>query len=283
MKKIFFLISVFVFMLNLSGYAGKNSINAEYIRTRYPEIYKQIFEAGKRAALSRKNKQTETVKKITKKNRANYPEWWNHSSLKTNFSKNKFLYHFDVSYSYADIDGNTEGFSSRGKGNAYIRRNRFTNHTTAIISRRKITEGHNHNNVDYKLVEDFLTYDLSKIFYIQAGGAWEKDSPKAVNNRITLLAGVGAYIFDTEKLNLNVLIGGGWQKEDYQPVIDYYFDFSSRDSYIYYFYETFNWFIKNNLVLRHGFRAIKTTENYEYFGVDSNGNLYLKSKKSKEL
>ncbi len=296
-----FALLLFFLIMTCSLMAKNIKINAEYIKTHYPDVYKEIFERGK---LSAKKSDEEKKTKITyesdinnnntskanlKKHNAkqippNY-EWWEHSSLSDKYVySDKFLTHFDVSYSYTNIDGNTEGFSSRGKGNAYLRWGRWTNHITAIISRRKISQaGGNNTNIDYKLAEDFLRYDLNKFLYFEGGIAWEKDSPNAVDNRYTLLGGIGAYLVDNHKFNLNVLVGGGWQKEEYDPMINYYFDFSSRDSFIYYFYEILNWFMSENLVLREGFRAIRTDKKYQYFGVDSSDNLYLKKKDNKEL
>ncbi len=289
MKKIVFL---YIFLLITTyAYCKDIKIDTEYIKEHYPEVYNEILQKGKQEAMKEiaekgKADSNEQVENETEKKEMspNILEWWRHSSLSEKYKSNKFQKHFEVSYSYANIDGNTEGFLSKGRGDAFLRWSRFTNITTAIISRRKISQGGGqHNNVDYKLFENFLKYDLNKTFYVEGGGIWEKDSPNAVDSRLTLLAGLGAYLVDTDRFNLDVLVGAGWQKEKYAPIIDYYFDFSSRDSYIYYFYETFNWFITDKLALRHGFRSIVTSKKYNYYSEDKYGNLYIKKKDNKEL
>lgn len=187
------------------------------------------------------------------------PDWWNHSSLAFGAQpRDEWRHTLQVQLSGVSLSGNEEGDAWRGGGKFFSRHGRFTNELSGTIDKRDIdSSGGAANRRDYRLLQESLRYDLTDRWYVSGGFMLERDDMSLIDKRTTWLLGPGYYWLDTPQFRLNTFLGYGRVDEKYMAYVRDHVGVDSRDSGLFYFYETFEWRFAENWGLRQGYRLMQ--------------------------
>ncbi|HEY0844907.1 MAG TPA: DUF481 domain-containing protein [Noviherbaspirillum sp.] len=185
-------------------------------------------------------------------------DWWSHSARLYRQIDPAWRHHVELQFSATDLHGNDTGHALRGNGKLFSRSGLWTNELIGSLDKRKIVQaGGAINQRDYKMLQDSVRYDLTAKLYGSGGFIIERDDVNFIDRRNTLLAGLGYYALDNERMRLNLFAGLGRLKETYLQPVPSLIGIDGRNSNLLYLYETFDWQIAEKWSLQQGFRQIR--------------------------
>gem|GEM_PF-1240184 len=203
------------------------------------------------------------------------PDWWNHSALIYPALTPTWRHHAELQISASSLSGNDEGSAVRGGGKLISRFNQWTNELIFSSDKRSINQSGVINKRDTRMFQESLRYDLTNKLYAAGGYIWETDDVNFIDNRHTVLGGLGYYIFDTPRMRLNAFAGLGKFKETYLEPVPDLIGKSGRSSGLIYLYETFDWQIAERWSLQQGFRQIRDLDESGVYVLDPSTGTYV--------
>lgn len=267
----------------------EKSIDKDYIKKHFPDIYEQIYMEGKESGIKEAESQKKPdviagEKEVEKPKKQELDDWWNRSSLEYDPLLLQFLFHGELQYSYLKTTGNMDSFSHLMSARLDIRKYRFTNSIAIQLDKNEInTAFAGHTEKDHRIFEDDFKYDITKRLYADAGFIWEKNSLTLTDGRYAVYGGFGYRLLNLQKHKLEVLLDYGYLNEKYTSDIERLLNFDSRDFETVFFDQKYIWAITKRINFNEKFRIIYFLNKTDDFGLDAFGNAVKLGKENRKL
>lgn len=257
-------------------------MNSQYLKEHFPDVYIQIYQEGKaagkkeaEAAIKDGTPPVQTTSAIpepaisektsvaAQQAKPDLGAWWEKSSLKFTSLPEQWLFHIEGTLDYKHKTGNTESDLYNGSASLTVRKLRFTNTLSYIISKEFTKQSSqpgspvSQTDSDYRSWQESFRYDLTRRLYAEGGYIWEKDTANYINGRDSYYAGIGFTLIDTPKFLLDVLVAGGYENEKYPETVRMAMDMEENSMRAGYFKENFRWNITDRITYKQSFRIIR--------------------------
>ncbi len=261
--------TILISSIMASSLLANATIDENYIKNSYPEVYNKIKEEGKKELSDELKKQD--IEKAYKSE-----QWW----LATSFiypNQEEYRFHAEGGIAYATLRGNDDGYALKINSLLVGRKDRFTLAFTGSTDIRDTvsTDG---MVIDRNVISTntFLQYDLATNYYGEIGNIWEQDNLMMIDNRYINYGGLG-FVYPSETGEHIVKIFGavGYQTEEYLPLVKDGLGFDERSLYTSYVNLTHLWNINEQFILTTDIKAFYELEKsmeYEKIVADT---LYL--------
>jgi len=147
--------------------------------------------------------------------------WWSNSSYAVVDSSNTFLMHTEIEYGYEARSGNIEGSEHGGKLLVAFRKKHLTNYfmIRSDFYDLKIVPANQEATQEQFKIDNILRFDLSTLFFVDAGFYIEKDSKMLLDRRTAIYSGVGVYKSFPFHADLNFTVGMGNDTKAYSALV----------------------------------------------------------------
>jgi hypothetical protein len=203
-------------------------------------------------------------------------QWWLNSSSEDTSLVGKLLYHVEGTYSFNSLTGNIEGTAHKGNLLNFLRYNMLTLHANYLVDFTDIKKfadntGKNYQQItsNRQVAELALDYDISKLFYAEAGNIWERDLNKSILNRNSYYVGLGVNKNMNNVHILSLMAAGGMVDIKYNlpsEVLNLFNVQKKPDAYLFVM-QSYVWNIIQRLQFNESikyFPNITETERYRY-------------------
>ncbi len=147
--------------------------------------------------------------------------WWSNSSYVVVDSSNKYLMHTEIEYGYEARSGNIEGSEHGGKLLVAFRKKHLTNYfmIRSDYYDLKIVPNNQEATQEQFKIDNIIRFDLSTLFFVDAGFYIEKDSKMLLDRRTAIYSGVGVYKSFPFHADLNFTVGMGNDTKAYSALV----------------------------------------------------------------
>lgn len=279
MKRFFCFVQVLLMFVMVSiAFGEEKKIDKDYIKEKYPDVYREIYNEGKEAGMKEtdiKPKPSQEKTAAAEQFKPHLRDWWNHSSLLYKPMPEKLQFHAELQYAYNKLTGNLDVNAHSGAGKLVLRKGRFTDFVSYKIDKSKTVEYSTKERVekDYRIFEESLMYDLTEKIYPEIGYIWEKDEVNYIDGRNIFYGGIGCYVLDMERHRLKVFAAYGLQDEKYMPIVNEYLGIKDDSTNLLYLYQNYDLQLTDNIIFHEGFRIIQGTKKKDEYVLDETGNI----------
>jgi putative salt-induced outer membrane protein YdiY len=270
------MISLLVFpWTGLAGAVDPPVMDSRYIKTHFPEVYRQIYEEGR--ADGKKEADAAFVvpaAPVAAQAKPGLGAWWEKNALKYSPLPEQWLYHIEGTLDYKHKSGNTQSDLYDGSLSFMVRKSRFTN-TFSYLINKEFTEQSSQPGApvsrtdnDYRSTQDTLRCDLTDRLYAEGGYIWEKDTANYISDRDSYYAGIGYALIDTDHHLLDVLAAGGYEEEAYPGAVKAAMNMDRGSVTAGYLKEHYQWIITDRITFKETFRIIQDFSDTRVFNDD---------------
>jgi hypothetical protein len=137
--------------------------------------------------------------------------WWQKSAMAYQPLPEKWLFHADGTLSYMNASGNVSGSTLDVSGSAEVRKNRFTSHSFAQVSRKNVNYLTTQTVVNYteRTLREQVDFDVKPHITFLAGIEDYRNTLMFMDKRLNVYGGMGATLYRTDKHQLNLTGGIG--------------------------------------------------------------------------
>jgi hypothetical protein len=257
--------------------------DVRYIREHFPDAYLLIYREGvaagrKEAAAELKcgtAPASEALPSIASKAPAavqdrpakeSLGKWWGKSSLKYSPLPERWLFHVEGSLDYKHNSGNIRSNLYEGSATLKVRKHRFTNTIAFTINKELMAQipypgsAEIQTKSDYRSIQEFLRFDLTKRLYADAGYTWEKDTVNYIKDRNIFYAGIGYAPIDAKRHSLEVFLAGGYEKVQFPDLVKAFLNPDQLKAESILFREDYRWNITDRITYKQTFRIVQNFE-----------------------
>lgn len=212
------------------AFAANPELTPEFIRLNEPELYRQIQSAPKLPLPTDPNNPYGEYAGFFShpKFQPDQPEdWWEHSSFSYNPQYPYLLKHTHLKFSYADMEGNDNGFAVKGGAYLAVRKGRVSSYLGYEVDRKEITDSQGGSvDKDIQNLDTTLLYEINPHLFVEGGLIWQRLSYQMIDSRTIPFVGLGSFnilkgLLDPKRDSLKVGFGFGRIYDKYdQTVID---------------------------------------------------------------
>jgi hypothetical protein len=138
--------------------------------------------------------------------------WWQKNAMKLKPLPAQWLFHGDGTLSYVNASGNMSGSTLDVAADGEVRKDRFTDHLLAELSRKDIVYGLGLGSVDYaeRTLREQLDFDPVESITFFATIEDYKNTLMYMDKRLLVYGGMGGRVFKNEKSEVDLNGGMGY-------------------------------------------------------------------------
>jgi len=270
------------------------------MREQYEKLDQKIQVLENKISPSQQNQ----PKSLQKESSQDLGEWWWKNSLTFDPMPKQWLYHFDLTYSWVRLKGNSIADDHNLQARFVFRKNRITNYFRYNLDKKNralgddgvavanLMTGATKEFVEVnKEVQDTIShhafyegrFDILKKFYVSIGGIYDEDDFISIKQRMVGFAGLGGIPFQTETFSLDFYCAVGKEEKEYTSKYHDYAAMLNPYPHLYYILpnyklgpirsdiayikENIKWAITEHIVLEEDYyylRDVRDSEKYRW-------------------